>query len=112
VAISVEGTTCNDCAEKLARTLNYIPGTHDVRVNFIRGQADFGIEPSLASVDNILATAWTATGFVLNRIKQGGGEILTCLFPGLLGVLCLSPSLMGSRTLSFSTSQPSRSSTT
>ena len=80
MAISVEGMTCNDCAEKLARTLKSIPGTHNVRVNFIRGQADFGIEPSLASVDNILAPARTATGFVL--IKQGGGEILNLLVSG------------------------------
>ncbi|KAL2887315.1 P-type cation-transporting ATPase [Ceratocystis lukuohia] len=80
VALSVEGMTCNDCAEKLSRTLKNIPGTQNIRVNFIRGQADFDLEPSLSSIDSILAIAQNSTGFILNRFKQGG-EALNLLVP-------------------------------
>ncbi|KKF92800.1 P-type cation-transporting ATPase [Ceratocystis platani] len=80
VALSVEGMTCNDCAEKLSRTLKNIPGTHNIRVNFIRGQADFDLEPSLSSIDSILAIAQNSTGFILNRFKQGR-EALNLLVP-------------------------------
>ncbi|RMZ83188.1 hypothetical protein DV738_g1428, partial [Chaetothyriales sp. CBS 135597] len=82
VALSVEGMTCNDCAEKLARTLNAIAGTHNVRLNFVRGQADFDIEPSLVSIDSVLSKARTATGFIINRIKQGADETLHLLVSG------------------------------
>lgn len=82
VAASVEGMTCNDCADKLARVLGSMPGTHNVRVNFIRGQADFDVEPSIADIDSTLTGARTATGFVINRLKQGSGETLNLLVSG------------------------------
>ncbi|RMD39620.1 hypothetical protein DV735_g5508, partial [Chaetothyriales sp. CBS 134920] len=82
VALSAEGMTCNDCAEKLVRTLNAIPGIHNIRVNFVRGQADFDIEQSLVSVDSVLTKARTATGFIINRIKQGTDETLHLLVSG------------------------------
>lgn len=79
VSLSVQGMTCNDCAEKLSRTLNAIPGTRNVRVNFIRGQADFSMESSSLTVHSVLSQSRAATGFVINRLAERANETLHLL---------------------------------
>ncbi|OAL48426.1 heavy metal translocating P-type ATPase [Pyrenochaeta sp. DS3sAY3a] len=79
VAISVKGMHCNDCADKLAKALDAIPGVHGIRINFLHGQADFDIEQEYVSIENVISRAHAATGFIINRIKQGNDEVLHLL---------------------------------
>ncbi|KAK3938610.1 P-type cation-transporting ATPase [Diplogelasinospora grovesii] len=82
VAMSVDGMTCNDCASKLERTLKAMPGTRNVMVNFIRGQADLDMDPSITNANDVLEKARAATGFSLNRLMEGGAESINMLVTG------------------------------
>ncbi|KAH7375148.1 copper-transporting P-type ATPase [Plectosphaerella cucumerina] len=82
VAIVVNGMTCSGCGDKMARTLQAVPGVTQVRVNFVMGNADFCIDTTITKPEEAIHAAETATGFGCTRVAAGDDHTLDVLASG------------------------------
>ncbi|KAH7324303.1 copper-transporting P-type ATPase [Stachybotrys elegans] len=81
VALIVAGMTCSGCGSKLERILNAAPGVSNVRVNFVRGTAEFSLDPSGEKADHLIRETEKATGFSCTRLT-GNDQSLDLLATG------------------------------
>ncbi|RHZ58279.1 hypothetical protein CDV55_105698 [Aspergillus turcosus] len=81
VVLSVEGLTCVGCENKLFRSLNAIPGIHNLRTSLVMSQAEFDIDTDASSVDRVIREVAKATGFACQRVSTDG-QSLDVLVPG------------------------------
>lgn len=129
VNLSVHGMDCSGCGVKLERALRAIPGVSEPRVNFVAGNAEFFLDPSIASADEVIKNASKATGLRCNRLATNEQTIDLLASPGdakamedlcIAGVsqivpvdkktvrLSYDPTVIGSRTLFERTQQFSK----
>ncbi|KAK2597353.1 hypothetical protein QQS21_006050 [Conoideocrella luteorostrata] len=81
VALAVNGMTCSGCGNKMERTLKAIPGVSSVRVNFVMGHAEFSVNTSINSADEVIRAAEKATSFRCNRMASDD-QVLDLLASG------------------------------
>ncbi|GAO13606.1 hypothetical protein UVI_02015240 [Ustilaginoidea virens] len=120
VALTVDGMTCSGCGNKLEHTLKAIPGVSSVRVNFVMGHAEFSVNTSVITADQVIRAAERATNFRCHRVA-GDDQVLDLLasgssakalmdvdIPGLTGAVILNkrtvrlsydPTVVGARVL-------------
>ncbi|POR33533.1 P-type cation-transporting ATPase [Tolypocladium paradoxum] len=70
VALTVDGMTCSGCGSKTERTLKALPGVSSVRVNFVMGSAEFSLDTSAATPDEVIRGVERATGFRCTRLSN------------------------------------------
>ncbi|PHH67572.1 hypothetical protein CDD82_1320 [Ophiocordyceps australis] len=68
IMLSVTGITCSGCANKLERTLRSFDGVSSVRVNFVMSSAEFSLDGTVASLQDIMRGVEKATGFGCTRV--------------------------------------------
>lgn len=120
VALAVEGMTCSGCGNKMERTLKAIPGVSSVRVNFVMGNAEFSVNKSINTPDEVIRAAERATNFRCNRMSSDDQTLelvssgpsvkafTDIAIPGVTAVnilnkktvrLCYDPTVIGARSL-------------
>lgn len=71
VMIRVEGMHCHRCEKAIQKSLQAIPGVHEVEVDFPTAQASVLYDPAAVKVrqlmDAITQTGYRATGFSQSR---------------------------------------------
>ena len=70
VTLTVDGMTCSGCGNKMERTLKAIPGVSAVRVNFVMGHAEFSVDTTITTAEEVVREAQRATGFHCNRLAS------------------------------------------
>lgn len=75
VTLTVDGMTCSGCGNKMERTLKAIPGVSAVRVNFVMGHADFSVNNTITTAEEVVRAAQRATGFHCSRLASDGQTI-------------------------------------
>lgn len=81
VTLNVEGLTCVGCENKLFRSLNAIPGIHNLQTSLVMSQAEFDLDTDAGSVGEVIRDLTKATGFACQRIRTQG-QSLDVLVPG------------------------------
>lgn len=81
VTLNVEGLTCVGCETKLFRSLNAIPGIHNLQTSLVMSQAEFDIDPDAGSISNIVRQVTKRTGFKCESANTRGQSI-DVLVPG------------------------------
>ncbi|PNY24098.1 P-type cation-transporting ATPase [Tolypocladium capitatum] len=82
IALTVDGMTCSGCGNKMTRTLKALPGVSTVRVNFVMGSAEFSLDTSAATPDEVIRSVQRATGFRCTRLSNDD-ETLDLLASGV-----------------------------
>lgn len=72
VILNVEGLTCVGCENKLFRSLNAIPGIHNIQTSLVMSQAGFDVSLDAGSVSNIIREVAKTTGFTCERVNTRG----------------------------------------
>ncbi|KAL8917528.1 MAG: hypothetical protein Q9208_007889 [Pyrenodesmia sp. 3 TL-2023] len=75
VVLDVQGLTCVGCETKLFRSLQSIPGIHNLRTSLVLSQAEFDLDEKAGLVAEIIKSVESATGFTCQRIDNEGQEI-------------------------------------
>jgi Cd2+-exporting ATPase len=75
ITLNVQGLTCAGCENKLVRSLNAIPGIHNLQTSLVMSQAEFDIDARAVSVDGIIRHVARATGFACQRIHTQGQSL-------------------------------------
>ncbi|KAG5974262.1 hypothetical protein E4U55_008263 [Claviceps digitariae] len=120
VVVAVDGMTCSGCGNKLERTLKAIVGVSSVRINFVLGQAEFGVDTTVNSVDAVIQAAERATNFRCYRMEtddqvldvfasgRSAEDLVSIVTPGVTGATILNkktvrltynPTIIGARKL-------------
>ncbi|KAG5930432.1 hypothetical protein E4U42_001355 [Claviceps africana] len=120
VVVSVDGMTCSGCGKKLERALKAISGVSSVRINFVLGHAEFGVDTTVNSTDAVIQAAEKATSFRCQRMETGdrvldvlasgrsAENLLKIAIPGVTGATVLekkivrltyNPTIIGARRL-------------
>ncbi|KAJ6442300.1 cation transport ATPase [Purpureocillium lavendulum] len=120
VALTVDGMTCSGCGNKMERTLKAQPGVSSVRVNFVMGSAEFSLDTSVNTPDEVIRGTERATGFRCTKLSNddqtvdllasgGSAKVLADIaIPGVTQAIILNkkvvrlthdPAVIGARTL-------------
>ncbi|KAK4071344.1 hypothetical protein Purlil1_13432 [Purpureocillium lilacinum] len=120
VSLTVDGMTCSGCGNKMERTLKALPGVSSVRVNFVMGSAEFSLDTSVTTPDEVIRGTERATGFrctkpsndhqTVDFLASGGSAkvLADIAIPGVTQATILSkkvvrlthdPAMIGARTL-------------
>ncbi|UNI22330.1 hypothetical protein JDV02_008228 [Purpureocillium takamizusanense] len=112
--------TCSGCGNKMERTLKALPGVSLVRVNFVMGSAEFSLDASVTTPDEVIRATERATGFRCTRRSNddqtvdllasgGSAKVLADIaIPGVTQATMLNknvvrltydPAMIGARTL-------------
>jgi Cd2+-exporting ATPase len=75
VVFHVAGMTCTGCDVKLSRVLQAIRGVSNIRVTFVTGTADFDLDPSECSAEDVLRQLQRSTGFAFSRVSAEGQSL-------------------------------------
>lgn len=75
VILSVEGLTCVGCETKLYRSLESFPSIANLQTSLLLSRAEFDLDLSVHSVNDIIGTVEKSTGFTCERIKNGGEDL-------------------------------------
>ncbi|KFA54639.1 hypothetical protein S40293_02269 [Stachybotrys chartarum IBT 40293] len=81
VALVVDGMTCSGCANKLQRTITAAHGVSNVKVNFVRGTAEFNLDTTERRAEDVVKEVEKATGFSCTRLA-GADQVLDLLAAG------------------------------
>lgn len=81
VTLKVEGLTCVGCENKLFRSLNAMPGVHDLQTSLVMSQAEFDVSFDAGSISTIIREVARRTGFTCERVNTRGHG-LDVLVPG------------------------------
>ncbi|OAP60877.1 copper-translocating P-type ATPase [Fonsecaea erecta] len=68
VVLGVSGMTCTGCSRKVTNVLQNVEGVSSVKVTFVTGIAEFDLDSSLASAEQIIPRIEKETGFKYSRI--------------------------------------------
>lgn len=71
VSFIVSGMDCTSCADKLVRILGGMAGISQPHVNFVRGDGQFNLDPSITDAEEALSFATNASGFGLAKVVGG-----------------------------------------
>ena len=67
VLIRIEGMHCHKCEQSIKKTLQRMPGAHEVEVDFASGQASVLFDPGAISIGQLIEavkeTGYKPTGF-------------------------------------------------
>ena len=72
VILNVEGLTCVGCETKLYRSLESFPSVTNLQTSLLLSRAEFDLDLSACSVDDITRAVEKSTGFICERIRNGG----------------------------------------
>jgi Cd2+-exporting ATPase len=75
ITLNVQGLTCAGCENKLVRSLNAIPGIHNLQTSLVMSQAEFDVDARAGSVDEIIRQVVRATGFACQRVHTQGQSL-------------------------------------
>jgi Cd2+-exporting ATPase len=75
VTLNVEGLTCVGCENKLFRSLDAIPGIHNLQTSLVMSQAEFDIDADAGSVSKVIGEVTKATGFACQRVNIQGQSL-------------------------------------
>lgn len=75
VVLDVQGLTCTGCETKLLRSLQGIPGIHNLRTSLVLSQAEFDLDEKAGLVDEVIKSVESTTGFTCQRLNNEGQEI-------------------------------------
>ncbi len=70
IVLSVEGLTCVGCETKLYRSLESFPSISNLQTSLLLSRAEFDVDLSASSVNDIIGTVKKSTGFICERIKS------------------------------------------
>ena len=74
VMIRIEGMHCHRCQQTIKKTLQLIPGVHEVEVDFPSGQASVLYDPAQVKVRELMETiteqGYKPTGFTQGQAGQ------------------------------------------
>ncbi|PNY27777.1 P-type cation-transporting ATPase [Tolypocladium capitatum] len=85
VALCVSGMTCTGCETKLNRTLATLAGVKNLKTSLVLSRAEFDVELSLVTVDDIVKHLERTTEFKCERISSNGST-MEILVPGDVSV--------------------------
>ncbi len=75
VILSVQGMTCSGCETKLFRSLSGIPSVRNLKTSVVLSRAEFEIDISTISADDVIAQLERTTGFGYERITDKGQHL-------------------------------------
>lgn len=75
VTLNVEGLTCVGCENKLFRSLDAIPGIHNLQTSLVMSQAEFDVDADAGSVSKVIREVTKATGFACQRVNIQGQSL-------------------------------------
>ncbi|KAG5949894.1 hypothetical protein E4U53_005666 [Claviceps sorghi] len=120
VVVAVDGMTCSGCGNKLERALKAMPGVSSVRINFVLGHAEFGVDTTVNSTAAVIQAAERATNFRCYRMEtddqfldvlasgRSAEHLVKIVTPGVTGATVLNkttvrltynPTIIGARRL-------------
>ncbi|KAK6337685.1 hypothetical protein TWF696_001171 [Orbilia brochopaga] len=70
VLLNVSGMTCTGCTRKLTNVLNNIDGVSSIEVTFVTGVAEFDLDLSSASLQQVVARIEKETGFKFSQVMS------------------------------------------
>jgi Cd2+-exporting ATPase len=77
VVLCVSGMTCTGCETKLNRTLATVPGVRNLKTSLVLSRAEFDVELSLVTADDVMKHLERTTEFKCDKISSGSSiEIL------------------------------------
>ncbi|KAG6029120.1 hypothetical protein E4U41_000476 [Claviceps citrina] len=105
VVIAVNGMTCSGCGNKLERTLEAMDGVSSVRVNFVMSHAEFGLDKTVNSADDVIRAVERATSFRCHRMDTNDQvlDVLASAASAKALVNTSTPGLTGASILNKST---------
>ena len=75
VLLDIQGLTCTGCEAKLYRALTSLPGICNVRTSLVLSQAEFDLNDSAGTIDEVAKSVTRLTGFTCQQLGTGGQEI-------------------------------------
>jgi Cd2+-exporting ATPase len=75
VVLTVHGMTCTGCERKLSRALSGIPSISNVNASLVVSQAEFDINISINSVEDVVDQLERITGFRCERLATKGQQL-------------------------------------
>ncbi|CRG88244.1 Cu2+-exporting ATPase [Talaromyces islandicus] len=75
VVLSISGMTCTGCETKLNRTLVTVPAVRDLKTSLVLSRAEFNIDLSLSSVEEVMKHLERTTEFKCERIQNQGSSL-------------------------------------
>ncbi|KAJ5189677.1 hypothetical protein N7491_008278 [Penicillium cf. griseofulvum] len=75
VALSISGMTCTGCETKLNRTLATVPAVKDLKTSLVLSRAEFNIDLSLCSVEEVMKYLERTTEFKCERVQNQGSSL-------------------------------------
>ena len=73
--LNVQGLTCVSCENKLHRSLSIVPSVQNLRTSLILCQAEFDLDLSIISVDDVIRAVKRTSGFICERLAQKGQDL-------------------------------------
>ncbi|PNS17898.1 Copper-transporting ATPase ccc2 [Sphaceloma murrayae] len=70
VLLNVQGMTCTGCENKLKRALEATPGISNIKTSFLNSRADFDLNETINTAENIVKRIHAVTGFHVSRIQN------------------------------------------
>ena len=67
ILLSVTGMDCSGCANNLTRAILAVKGTHNVKVAFVTGVAEFDLDTATSELNQVIRSAQRATGYKLTH---------------------------------------------
>lgn len=75
VVLSISGMTCTGCETKLSRVLAGVPAINDLKTSLVLSRAEFNIDLSLSSVDDVMKYLERKTEFKCERVQNHGSSL-------------------------------------
>ena len=79
VLLEVSGMTCTGCANNLERALQAVEAVSNPRATFVTGTADFDIDASITTVDDVIKHIQEATQFKCVRYQSDNQSLVVSL---------------------------------
>ncbi|KAI9822884.1 MAG: hypothetical protein M1832_002909 [Thelocarpon impressellum] len=75
VLLSVQGLTCAGCESKLSRSLASLPAVHNLQTSLVLSQAEFDLDESAITVDEVIRSVKRTAGFGCERVASKGQDL-------------------------------------
>ncbi|CRG87654.1 Cu2+-exporting ATPase [Talaromyces islandicus] len=75
VVLSISGMTCTGCETKLNRTLVTVPAVKDLKTSLVLSRAEFTIDLSLSTVEEVIKYLERTTEFKYERVQNQGSSL-------------------------------------
>ncbi|KEF55622.1 uncharacterized protein A1O9_08372 [Exophiala aquamarina CBS 119918] len=70
ILLNVTGMDCSGCANNLTRAIRAVQGTHNVKVTFVTGTAEFDLDTNMNELNQVIRSAQRATGYKLTHFSS------------------------------------------